>query len=178
MPTQPSRPHLRIEFAPSSQHPALPAAWWPRTDDLQRELAHLIEEFPVNRGRISHVRFAYADWRAQDNNPGLYRVATRSSHGLTAISLLAESPAAPPGGVVELALSDGRRLRTLAIPFDADPDLALSVMDAIASGANRLTEAELARMWEAGDDDGLDAWDGEGGAPGPALRSKSLFNLS
>lgn len=169
---------LRIAFSPLPETSPLPVAWWPHSDDLQEEFASLIEGFPREHGRISHLEFSYGDWNTKDNHPGLHRVAASSLRGLTAISVLAE-PAGSAGGTVVLTMADRTRLPLLVIPSDTVPSLAAEILSAVSRDTNHMSAAELTRRLSLTTGEGQQVWESEGGAfRGGFIRERPKLHLS
>jgi hypothetical protein len=85
---------LRLELAPTFDRPEAGGMWWPHSRDLTREAAHLIDDFPLGRGRIDRLVYAPDDWDV---------VATEvfTSHGRVKVGFLS---ADRRGGVVLLRL--------------------------------------------------------------------------
>ena len=53
---------LRLELASTFGHAEAGGLWWPYSRDLTREAAHLIDEFPEDRGRVDRLVYAPDDW--------------------------------------------------------------------------------------------------------------------
>ncbi len=60
-PSAPSMP-LRLEFAPAAAKGRLSGSWWPRSRDLEHELADLVDHFPAEVGYVSRAIFSRPDW--------------------------------------------------------------------------------------------------------------------
>ena len=53
---------LRLELAPNFDGAEAGGLWWPYSRDLTREAAHLIDDFPTDRGRVDRLVYAPIDW--------------------------------------------------------------------------------------------------------------------
>lgn len=53
---------LRLDLAPEFVRTEACGLWWPYSRDLTREAAHLIDDFPLRRGRIDRLVYAPGDW--------------------------------------------------------------------------------------------------------------------
>lgn len=59
----PGGPHtLRLRLSASRRTAGLDGAWWPRSRDLRREVAHLVDDFPAELGRVDRVLYSGPDW--------------------------------------------------------------------------------------------------------------------
>ncbi|KAA1417794.1 hypothetical protein F0U44_16030 [Nocardioides humilatus] len=85
---------LRLDLAPTFGHAAVDGRWRPYGRDLAREAAHLVDDFPIDRGRIDRIAYVRDDWDA-----GVTEVYTR--RGKVKIGLL---PDDHPAGLVLLRL--------------------------------------------------------------------------
>lgn len=87
--------------------------WWPRSRDLQREAADLVDHFPAGVGRISRMLFSRPDWDSS------------STDGLGVRSILAARGPVKVGSfprddthLMILTLSSGQRLTLHVVPSD------------------------------------------------------------
>lgn len=110
-------PGLRLHLLDEPSMDRVDGSWWPRSRDLQREGADLVDHFPSDHGRISRLLFSRPDW---DN-------ATTEGHGLR--SIRAERGTVKVGSfprddthLMIATMSSGRRLRLRVIPSDTPPD--------------------------------------------------------
>lgn len=105
---------LQVWDEPSTEQ--VNGAWWPRSRDLQREGADLVDHFPVNHGRISRMLFSRPDW--DDSSVGDRGV--RSVRASTRVVKVGSFPRDDTHLMI-LTMSSGRRLNLLVIPSDT-PD--------------------------------------------------------
>lgn len=61
----PPREPLRLRLSGSPGMARLDGGWWPQSRDLERELADLVDHFPVDVGRVQRVLFSRPDWDTQ-----------------------------------------------------------------------------------------------------------------
>jgi hypothetical protein len=130
IPSAPSTP-VRLALAPAPSAP-LAGAWWPRSRDLEGELADLVDHFPAEAGRIARAIFSRPDW---DTHPR--RVEIGRGHMKTG------SFPRDDTHVLLVKLSTGRQLTLLVVPSDADADVARDLMARAADPANTATAVEL-----------------------------------
>ena len=128
----PPRGSLRIELAAEFGHGPLDGAWWPRSDDLQREVADLVDHFP--RGRIDHLVYSRPDWT--NTAP---RVHTQRG------SIKVGSFPRDDTHVVLLNLASRRILRLLVVPAYTDTASAHLVLHRAAEPGNLADADELLR---------------------------------
>jgi hypothetical protein len=63
-------PPVRLSLVPPNRGPVrIDGAWWPRTDDLSKELLPLLAALGVRWGRISHITVDGTAW--QDGPPAI-----------------------------------------------------------------------------------------------------------
>lgn len=53
---------LRVTLAPVFGNAAVDGIWWPYGRDLTREVPHLVDDYPADRGRIDAVAYCPEDW--------------------------------------------------------------------------------------------------------------------
>lgn len=58
---------LRLALAPSFGRSPVDGAWWPWSRDLLREAPHLVDCFPVARGRIDRMAYVVQDWEVPES---------------------------------------------------------------------------------------------------------------
>lgn len=107
---------VRLLLALGREDRELDGAWWPRSRDLEVELAALVDHFPPDRGRIVRAFVSPPDW---DSHPR--RIGTEEDHVKVGASPDDDTH------VVDLSLADKTLVRLLVVP----PDTA----DAAAEGA-------------------------------------------
>lgn len=129
---QPRAP-LRLRLSESPGRAALDGGWWPRTRDIDVELADLVDRFPVETGRVSRALYSRPDW---DTQPRSVRVA----RGLLKTGSFPRDDA----HVMVLSMSTRTWLRLLVVPPDqlegeqalrlaADPSNRSSASDILAA---------------------------------------------
>lgn len=128
----PSIQALRIELAAELGHGPLDGAWWPRSDDLQREVADLVDHFPG--GRIDHLVYSRPDWT--NTAPRV-----RTQHG----SIKVGSFPRDDTHVVLLNLASRRILRLLVVPASTDTASAHLMLHRAAEPGNLADADELMR---------------------------------
>jgi len=157
----PGRGTLRIELADEPGHGPLDGAWWPRSDDLQREVADLVDHFP--RGRIDHLVYSRPDWATVTPR-------VRTAHG----SIKVGSFPRDDTHVVLLNLASRRILRLLVIPAGTDTASAHLLLHRASETGNRVDAAELLRTSTEDQSAGDDVWSDDGGnywGPNPVAPS-------
>jgi hypothetical protein len=153
---QPVHSHLlRLQLSPVSGVGPLDGAWWPRSRDLDVELADLVDHFPAEAGHISRAIFSRPDWLT---SPRQIQVAR--GH------LKTGSFPRDDTHVLLLKLSSGVQLKILVVPPDTGADSARDLMASAVASTNRRTGAALlARAREGGRGDPTGHWNDDGGAP-------------
>lgn len=125
MATAPSRPDdvlpprgpLRLRL--QERDDRTDGAWWPRSRDLEVEVADLVDHFPDRDVGISRVLVARADWaNAVHEHRPLRRI--RAARGVVNIGFVARDGSHR----VVLMLASGRRLRLRVVPSTTDPAAA------------------------------------------------------
>jgi hypothetical protein len=151
---------LRVELAVELGKGPLDGAWWPRSQELQREVGDLVDHFPG--GRIDHLVYSRPDW------------ATVTSRVHTARgSIKVGSFPRDDTHVVLLNLASRRILRLLVVPPDTEAASAHLMMHRAAEPDNRADAAELLRVsarpsalpGDIWNDDGGNYWGGNPVAP-------------
>lgn len=146
---------LRLSLAPFPPGSGmLDGAWWPRTREIDREVAELVDQFPPSAGRISRVLFSRPDWSTRPRQ-------VRATRGLVKTGSF-------PGDdthVVVLNLYAGTQLTVLVVPpATRDPD-ARSLMAAAVAQGNRRTATELlGAVARRGPEESGARWSDDGGA--------------
>lgn len=153
-------PTLRLRLSPTPGKGPLDGGWWPRSKDLEVELADLVDHFPSEAGRVARALFSRPDWVTQ---PRRIKVA----RGF----LKAGSFPSDDTHLMLLRLSAGEELRLLVVPPEAARDVGRDLLTHAASPSNRRSGSELlARAREGAFVDGSDRWSDDG-APVFARRS-------
>jgi hypothetical protein len=118
-------------------------AWWPRSRDLQREAADLVDHFPPEGGRISRLLFSRPDW---DVPP----TATDGVHKIHAARGWVKTGSFPSDdtNLMILTMSDGRRLKLLVIPHDTPAGEGERRLRAGGQGAAREDGALDTDRWD------------------------------
>lgn len=98
-------------------------AWWPRSRDLQTEVADLVDHFPVESGRINRLLFSRPDWDdVVSEGRGVRRV--RAARGVVKVGSF---PADDTHEMV-LSMSSGVRLRLRVVPSDSEAQEAAEAL--------------------------------------------------
>jgi hypothetical protein len=126
-----SRP-LRLQLAPHSSTGLLDGAWWPRSHDLETELADLVDRFPPEVGRVSRVLFSRPDW---ETHPRQIRVARGT--------LKTGSFPGDDSHVVLLRLSAQEELKVLVVPAETSEDTAHRLIADALAPTNRRPAPDL-----------------------------------
>lgn len=132
--TSSDREPLRLHLTDEPGRDALDGGWWPRSRDLARELADLVDHFPDDYGRVQRALYSRPDW---DDHPR--RVAIARGH------LKVGSFPRDDTHLVLLTTntSDRRVLRLLVVPPELSPDQGEEAMLAAASRGNAHSAVEL-----------------------------------
>lgn len=123
---------LRLELSPVRGRGPLDGAWWPRSRDLDVELADLVDHFPEEVGRVSRAIFSPPDWLT---SPRRVRVARGE--------MKTGSFPRDDTHVVLLKLASGAELKVLVVPPDTSADTARSLMATAATPGNVRPATEL-----------------------------------
>ena len=104
---------LRLQLSDSAAHGRVDGAWWPRSRDLQREAADLVDHFPSANGRISRLVFSRPDW---DNS-------SHDGHGVRTIraargQVKVGSFPSDDTHLMILTMASGQQLKLLVIPSE------------------------------------------------------------
>jgi len=130
---------LQLTPAPGSGGP-LDGAWWPRSRDLELELADLVDHFPHEVGHIARAIFSRPDWLTSPHRVKIGRGIMRTG-----------SFPKDDTHVMLLKLSTGRQLAVLVVPPDTEAEAAREIMGTASSPSNRRSAADLlARAGERG----------------------------
>ncbi len=159
---QPRRP-LRLRLSGSPGQATLDGGWWPRTRDIDVELADLVDGFPPAFGGVNRALYSRPDW---DTQPRSVRVGRGR--------LKTGSFPRDDTHMVVLSMSTRTQLRLLVVPPDqphgeqavalaTDPSNRLSAAEILAACASEEEETSEGRdHWT---DDGGSWWRHEDGPP-------------
>jgi hypothetical protein len=129
-PTTPTRLRLTLSAAPGTG--ALDGGWWPRTTDLDVELADLVDHFPPEAGRIARAVYSRPDWTSR---PRTVKVARGT--------LKTGSFPRDDTHVLVVSLATGERLTLLVVPPGTPPDDARELVRVAAEPTNLRAATEL-----------------------------------
>lgn len=101
---------LRLRLAPASGSAVAHGLWWPYSRDLTLEAPHLVDEFPIARGRVDRIVYFPDDWEVVADE-------VLSSRGRIKVGFL---PPEHQGGVVLLRLM-GSEIVQLRVAWVAPP---------------------------------------------------------
>lgn len=146
---------IRLHDGPAGP---LDGAWWPRSRNLQVEIADLVDHFPPEKGEVVRLLFARPDWDGQN--------AEHSDHVVTTSRrpVKVSSFAHDDTHRVVLHMRSHRNYFVLVIPPDTPEHIALELMARAADADNRQTSSQLLASLEVRlAPDPLNVWDNEGG---------------
>jgi hypothetical protein len=144
---------LRLRLSASIGRGALDGAWWPRSRDLERGLAELVDHFPVAAGRIVHAVYSVPDWLP----------AHRRIHVKNRVIKVGYFPDDDSHRIL-LGLASRQILQIMVVPPGSSSSLALTVMAKAASPTNRDSAAAiLACAQEAEAAESAARWSDDGG---------------
>jgi hypothetical protein len=139
---------LRLRLTDHPGRDVLDGGWWPRSRDAEVELAELVDQFPVRRGRITGVLVSPADW-------GPHPRTVRVAHGMVKVGSLPRSDT----HVVHLTTSNRTLLRVLVVPPDLTDYQGEEALLAAATAGNAHPASELLRtVTDSADVDPRDHW--------------------
>lgn len=150
---------LRLRLSPAPGAGAVDGAWWPRSRDLEVELADLVDHFPAQAGYISRAIFSRPDWRTSPRKVMVGRGYMKTG-----------SFPSDDTHVVLLKLSSGMQLKVLVVPPETAADAARDLMAVAVASSNRRSAPELlarellAPARERGRGDPAGHWNDDGGA--------------
>jgi hypothetical protein len=152
-------PRPRMALSASVGLGALDGAWWPRSRNLETELADLVDSFPATSGRIVHAVYSRPDWR-----PAHRRIKVK--WGVIKVGSFPNDDSHR----ILLSLSSREILHIMVIPPHSSPALALAVMVTAASPGNRDSAATILEdAQQAEDEDAAARWSDDGGMSEPPL---------
>jgi Family of unknown function (DUF5994) len=136
-------------------------AWWPRSDDLTKELPDLLAVLSVRLGPIDRVLYKLSDWA---------KVPAKLATGGRKVRL--DGYRLQPPNTVEVLGLNRNRIALLVVPPHTDPDHAHATMMAAAGPSNVSTVGGLLMAGEPDSETSIETaavqqrWDAEGGAEG------------
>ena len=136
---------LRLRLADSASRDASDGAWWPRTRDLQTEVADLVDHFPESVGRVSRLLFSRPDWDGPPTVGHRVRSIVTARGRVQVTSFPSDDPQ-----LLLVTIAFGRRLRLVVIPSESTPVDG----ERILAGAGQLEVP-------TGDGTEWDRWDGQ-----------------
>lgn len=137
---------LRLQLSDSAPHGHVDGAWWPRSRDLPREAADLVDHFPEESGRISRLLFSRPDWDSSSHDGRGVRTI-QAARGRVKVGSFPSDDT----HLMVLTLSSGQRLRLLVIPSDTPVAEAEQRLRAVAQPGSVTSDGAL----------DLDRWDDE-----------------
>jgi hypothetical protein len=124
-------PRLRLKpKAPTTGH--VDGAWWPRSDDLPKELPDLLAVLSVRLGSVDRVMYNLAEWA---------KTPARLLTGGRSVRL--DGFQRQPGNTLEVLGIGREKILLLVVPPNTDPDLAHDAMMAAAAPNNASTVGDL-----------------------------------
>jgi hypothetical protein len=136
---------LRLRLFDEALSGRADGVWWPRSRDLQREAADLVDHFPRESGRIGRLLFSRPDWDDPTRDGrGVRRI--RAARGEVKVGSFPSDDT----HLMILTMGSGRRLKLVVVPSDTPT----------AEGEELLRSAE--HIHSATDEaTGLARWDDE-----------------
>lgn len=114
IPTIPQAPgQLRLHMSDKATTAPVDGWWWPRSRDLQREAADLVDHFPSTYGRINRMLFSRPDWD-DSSSEGRGVRSIRAARGLVKVGSFPRDDTQ----LMILSMDSGRRLTLQVIPSD------------------------------------------------------------
>ena len=124
-------PRLRLKpKAPITGH--VDGAWWPRSDDLARELPELLPVLSVRLGPVDRVMYHLSEWPT---------MPARLNTGGRSVRL--DGFNRQPANTVEVLGLGRERVLLLVVPPHSDPDLAHDAMMTAAAANNDSTVSDM-----------------------------------
>lgn len=120
---------LRLQLSDSAAHVGVDGAWWPRSRDLQREAADLVDHFPTARGRIQRLLFSRPDWDGSGTDGRGVRTIL-SARGRVKVGSFPSDDT----HLMVLSLASGLRLKVLVIPSATPAAEAQQLLSDAAAG--------------------------------------------
>ncbi len=128
---------LRLRLDHATAQGGLDGAWWPRSRDLARESAHLVDRFPTEIGRVARLLYSGPDWDRDGDAPQVRRI--RTEHG----SVKLGSFPSDDTHVMVVTLASRERLQLLVVPPGTDASTAEQAMAAAADVTDTRIAPEL-----------------------------------
>jgi Family of unknown function (DUF5994) len=144
---------VRLTLSASIGRGALDGAWWPRSRNLETELADLVDHFPATSGRTVHAVYSLPDWR-----PAHRRIKVKG--GMIKVGCFPSDDSHR----VLIGLSSGETLQIMVIPPDSSPTLAHAAMATAAAPTNGDSAATILKdAQESETADAAARWSDDGG---------------
>ena len=151
--TRQTRGSLRLRLSASPGQATLDGAWWPRSRDIDVEVADLVNHFPASIGRVYRVLFSRPDWDTRPHTVAVARGRIKTG-----------SFPRDDTHMVMLRMSTVNDLRLLVVP----PDHAAGeqAMTLAADPSNRWSAGQIlsAGAFDGEDSEQNDHWVDEGGS--------------
>lgn len=135
--TTSDRAPLRLAVRHPVRGVPLEGAWHPRSRDLQREAADLVDHFPRDVGRVARLLFSRPDWDAEPGVRSVHRI--RASRGPVKVG----SFPADDTKLLVVRLGQDRSLRLLVVPAEVDEARGRRILEQAARTDNQLGVDEL-----------------------------------
>jgi hypothetical protein len=107
---------LRLELFESAPPEGPDGAWWPRSRSLQTEAGVLIDNFPLEVGRINRMLFSRPDWDDGTIVSGGGRRRITARRGPVKVGSFPTDDT----HLMVLSMANGRRLRLQVVPSDTE----------------------------------------------------------
>jgi Family of unknown function (DUF5994) len=120
---------IALSAAPGGR---LDGAWWPRSTDLEVELADLVDHFPTTAGHIDRVVYSRPDWSTSPHKVKVGRGTMKAG-----------SFPRDDTHLMLLRLSSMVQLDLLVIPPQTESGAAQGLMDSATAPGNLSTGSEL-----------------------------------
>lgn len=145
------REPLRLKLSRSPGTSSLDGGWWPQSRDLGFELADLVDNLPVDIGRVQRVLYSHPDW---DTSSGSVHVET----GRIKVSSFPNED----NNMVLLRTSTRSDLRLLVVP--PDHPVGRQAMRVAANPTNRWSTVQIlaAGAFDEEDSDADEHWTDKG----------------
>lgn len=124
------RQPVRLELSPSPGRSPVDGGWWPRTRDLDVELADLIDSLPGGLGTMCGAHYSRPDWNTRPRTVATFRSRIQTGYFPRDDTHL-----------LLLSTSTGTTIRLLVVP--PEHPSGQRALDRAAHPANRLTATQL-----------------------------------